>query len=264
MELTRLRTCLEDDFRLLHSAVTAADPAAKVPSCPDWTTTDLADHVTEVYLHKTECMRLGAEPDPWPPENPDPAPDRDPVAALADSYAGLLAEFDARDPADHAGSWYKPGQNVAFWIRRMAQETVVHRVDAELAAGLEPAEIPEDLAVDGIEEILVTFVAYSSVTWLEYFADLLTAPDVRPLHLSTAGHTWSVRATTAGVLVEQLPSATTLTSSAQPATPAATVAGTPQNLFLWLWNRADDTTVDQDGDPALLAQFRALRVTSTQ
>jgi hypothetical protein len=32
----------------------------------------------------------------------------------------------SRDPA---GSWYTPDQTVGFWIRRMAQETVIHRID---------------------------------------------------------------------------------------------------------------------------------------
>ena len=44
----------------------------------------------------------------------------------------------------------------------MAQETVIHRVDAELAAGEPIAPIPDDLAVDGIDEVLERFLAYGS------------------------------------------------------------------------------------------------------
>jgi hypothetical protein len=40
----------------------------------------------------------------------------------------------------------------------MAQETVIHRVDAELAAGAPVAVIPGDLAADGIDELLAAFV----------------------------------------------------------------------------------------------------------
>ena len=268
MELTRLRTCLEDDYRLLHATISKADPAARVPPCPDWTVTDLADHVAEVYRHKTACIQLGVEPDPWPVQDDnadpdldststsDPAPD--PIAALDQAYTGLLAQFDAHQPDDHAGSWYEPGQSVAFWIRRMAQETVIHRVDAELAAGPAPTAIPEDLAVDGIDEILNVFVAYSSVAWLDDFASLLTTPDQRPLVLAAGDHAWSVMATKAGVLVEQIPAGTT------PEATGATVTGTAQNLLLWLWNRADDTVVSLSGDPGLLTQFHGLRVIATQ
>ena len=254
MEFTRLRTCLDDEFRLLRSVITGTDPKAPVPSCPDWNVTDLAGHVTEVYLHKTECIRHGAEPEPWPPETFGP----DPLAALDEAYAALTAEFDAHDPGDHAGSWYASGESVGFWIRRMAQETAIHRVDAELAAGLPVTPIAEDLAVDGVDEILVVFIAYTSVAWLEYFAELLDTPDEHPVFLATGDHTWSARATKQGVMVAEVPAGTT------PRGPGATVRGSAHDLLLWLWNRAGDEAVCLDGDPELLAQFRGLRVIATQ
>ena len=49
-----------------------------------------------------------------------------------------------------------------FWIRRMAQETVIHRVDAELALGEPFAPIPDDLALDGIDEVLERFLAFGT------------------------------------------------------------------------------------------------------
>ena len=55
----------------------------------------------------------------------------------------------------------------------MAQETVIHRLDAELALGAPIAPIPEDLAVDGIDEVLKLFVGYGSHAWLEDFQPLL-------------------------------------------------------------------------------------------
>ena len=42
----------------------------------------------------------------------------------------------------------------------MAQETVIHRIDAELGADVPIAPIPDDLAIDGIDELLKVFVAY--------------------------------------------------------------------------------------------------------
>ena len=41
----------------------------------------------------------------------------------------------------------------SFWGRRMAHETAVHRADAELATGREPAFAP-DIAADAIDEWL--------------------------------------------------------------------------------------------------------------
>ena len=85
------------------------------------------------------------------------------MALLDRAYAALTAEFAARSPESPAFTWYGPDQTVGFWIRRMAQETVIHRVDAELGAGVASiAPIPADLAHDGIDEFLVAFVEYGT------------------------------------------------------------------------------------------------------
>ena len=41
---------------------------APVPSCPGWTVDDVVRHVAMVYAHKVEVLKLGARPDPWPPD----------------------------------------------------------------------------------------------------------------------------------------------------------------------------------------------------
>ena len=67
MENKRLRECLASDFARLREVVVSAPSSAAVPTCPDWTMADLASHVADVYLHKTECIKQGVEPEPWPP-----------------------------------------------------------------------------------------------------------------------------------------------------------------------------------------------------
>jgi len=62
------------------------------------------------------------------------------------AYAALTSKFAARRPEEQACTWYSHDQRVGFWIRRMAKETVIHRVDAELADGEPLAAIPADLA----------------------------------------------------------------------------------------------------------------------
>ena len=69
----------------------------------------------------------------------------------------------------------------------MAQETVIHRIDAELALGSTVAPVPADLAVDGIDEVLVVFLAYASALWCEDFGDDLAEADERPVLVSTGG-----------------------------------------------------------------------------
>jgi uncharacterized protein (TIGR03083 family) len=223
-----------------------------VPTCPDWDVRALADHVATVYLHKAECIRLNAFPDPWPPETINP----DPVAALDETYAALLAQFEAHAPADQAATWYDPDQTVGFWIRRMAQETVIHRVDAELAAGLPVSPIRPDLAVDGIDEVLTIFVGWGTTTWPQELGNLLDAPDERELSISTDQRAWMTTTTGSGVRITP--------ARQTPSTAAAAVSGEPEPLLLWLWNRADDSAVRLSGAETLHEQFRRIRAMATE
>jgi len=252
----RLRARLEEDFRLLRAAIAASDHEERVPSCPEWTADRLAHHVAQTYLHKVECIRLGAFPEDWPPADLNP----DPVGVLDDGFAALTAAFDAHRPQDAAATWHGPDQTVGFWIRRMCQETVVHRVDAEQVAGIELAPIPQDIALDGIDEFLELFIGYLSGDWPEHFADVLEHADPRPVMIAGGGRSWSLEAQPGGVTVRSL----LAVAAADVSERTTLVEGEPAELLLWLWGRVGDRSVRQVGDPALLEQLLALRKKATQ
>ena len=242
MEFARFRECLAADYGRMRDVVAGGDLKRPVPSCPDWDAAELVRHTAAVYLHKTIGMREGGEPDSWPPPGID---DEEPVALLDRAYSELNAEFDAREPGEKTGTWYAPDQTVGFWIRRMAQETVIHRVDAEQAMGEPAAPIPDDLAVDGIDEILVCFLSFATTSYNTYFEDLKAA-DGRAVRVSANGAGWNARIATDGVHISRDGDA------------AATVSGAPADVLLWLWGRAGDDAVAWDGDSALIKQIRAL------
>lgn len=252
MDNGRYLSCLDADF-IRFRQVVVRDPAAPVPSCPEWTVDDLTRHVGMVYLHKVASMRAAATLPPgeemaWPP----PGVDDEPTLALLDrAYAELTAEFASRKPDEPAASWYEPDRSVAFWIRRMAQETVIHRVDAELALREPVAQIPDDLAVDGIDEILERFLAWPSRVWLDDFAADLPAEPARVL-VRTGGHRWQLRLAPDGVWLEE-PGAEV----------DATISGEATPLLLWLWRRSAEG-VDRDGDHALVERLRTVLKTATQ
>jgi len=247
MEYPRLLSCLDADFTRLRQ-VAARDLTAQVPNCPEWTVDGLVRHVATVYLHKTECIRQQKLPDPWPPDvSGEPA-----LALLDRAYAELLAQFSAHKPEEPANTWYVPEQTVGFWIRRMAQETVIHRVDAEQALGEPLAEIPDDLAVDGADEVLVRFLSYQSVVWPEYMAGALPATALPPLLVRAGEHAWTVRVNPEEVLVSP-PSDQV----------GATISGAPAPMLLWLWRRVDDG-VERSGDPAVIDKVYELLKTATQ
>jgi uncharacterized protein (TIGR03083 family) len=240
-----LRCLAADEARLREAAV---DLTAQVPTCPGWTVDDLVRHVAMVYLHKIECIRTGKEPEQWPPDTSG-----EPAMALLDrAYAALVAEFAARADDEPAASWYEPDQTVGFWIRRMAQETVIHRVDAELAAGLPIAPISADLAADGIDEVLVAFLAYETRTWPDDFPHL-TGGDLSVL-VGAGGARWLVRLDEGALTVDTDPAGQA----------ASQVSGDPSAVLRWLWRRADDSAVRVDGDLAEVERLRALMAEATQ
>src|SRR5262249_40212627 len=202
-------------------AVVPPDPGAGVPTGRDWPVAPLPRHVGEVYLHKTLAMREGAEPEPWPPAE---LAAEEPLALLDRAYAGLRAEFASRKPTDPAGSWYPPDQTVGFWIRRMAQETVIHRIDAELGTGQPVAPVPADLAVDGIDELLKVFVAYSVAEWAGYFTEILAG---------SPGRTFAVRADGAAWRVETGPGLFAVAAGAGDEAPPRTPSGPPAAVLRW-------------------------------
>lgn len=250
MESQRLRDCLDADFRRLREVAGGTDLGAAVPSCPGWIMTDLLRHVGAVYLHKVECMRLGHGPDPWPPAGLNDEP---PLELADRAYAALTGEFAARRPDEYAYTWYGPDQSVGFWIRRMAQETVIHRIDAELAAGGQAAAIPIDLATDGIGELLVVFVQYGTTNWPEEFAELLAPAGGRTVSVVTPERSWLLRLATTGVRVD----------GSGAVSPSATVEGPAPEVLLWLWSRGGKGAATT-GDQEAIGLLRKVLVESTQ
>jgi uncharacterized protein (TIGR03083 family) len=248
MDQRRYLHLLELDYARMRETATR-DLAAPVPSCPKWTTADLLKHVGDTFLHKVETMRRGTWPKPWPPE-PDP---KGLEAYLGRAMAELRSELTSRKPEEQALTWYDPDQTVGFWARRMALETVVHRVDAELAASERIMPIPTDLAVDGIDEILVTFLAFASRQWPEDFGDALASADGRAVSIVAGASSWLVRLAASGVEV------------ARDDSPGeASISGAPQDVLLWLWRRTDNAALTIDGDPELVKRLRDLLKEATQ
>jgi uncharacterized protein (TIGR03083 family) len=254
MEYSRFLDCLAVDYARMR-AVAPIDLSAAVPTCPGWTVADLTRHVGQVYLHKTAAMREGAEPDPWPPQE---LASEEPLALLDRAYAGLLDEFAAHKPEDPAGSWYTPDQTVGFWIRRMAQETVIHRIDAELGTAQPVAPVPTDLAVDGIDELLNVFVAYSVAKWGSYFTDILAGSPGRTYTMRTEGAVWRGRTGPGLFVVED--------GAGDDATDV-TVSGPPMAVLRWVWNRegaGEPSSVTVHGAPEAVEELRRCIVSATQ
>ncbi|MER6163223.1 maleylpyruvate isomerase family mycothiol-dependent enzyme [Streptomyces violaceorubidus] len=149
---------LDREGALLTAAAEAAGGDAEVPTCPGWRVRDLVRHTGTVHRWATAFVAEGST-------GPRPAadlPDLDGAPLLTWFREGHRRLVDTlADAAPDVRCWhFMPAPSpLAFWARRQAHETTVHRIDAESARGGEPTGTRVDFAVDGIDELLCAFHA---------------------------------------------------------------------------------------------------------
>jgi uncharacterized protein (TIGR03083 family) len=220
----------------LRAAAVAAGPRAEVPTCPGWTVDSLVSHIARV--HDRVVLALDADPAGDPPRPSRPPEDWDTLLTHWDERVDtMLAELARRGP--DAPAWAFGGHSgAAFWARRQAHETAIHRLDAEHAAhgdAVPHLVFTPELAADGVDEVLTVMVTGHPAT---------VAGTVL-VHAADAGRAWLV----------------TLTEGERPEiTPAteidtdAAVVGTADAVYRALWKRPSTAVVT--GDPALVAALR--------
>ncbi|XVQ15551.1 maleylpyruvate isomerase family mycothiol-dependent enzyme [Spirillospora sp. CA-255316] len=133
-----------------------ADMTARVPTRPDWNLGQLLRHLGGVHRWAEELVRAraaGTRPDE---QIKDVSAHTHEDAAVLDDWlaegAARLAETLA-EAGPGAEVWAPlPGvASPAFWARRMAFETALHRADAALVTGT-AYTLDEDLALDVVDE----------------------------------------------------------------------------------------------------------------
>lgn len=150
--LDRVRT----NVGLFVDAARMAGVDAPVPTCPEWTVADLARHQGRVFHWMCFLLETKAQEYQSPKELEAVAAQEEPFGWLESGAEKALALFTDADPDTPVWNWIDGGPAPArFWYRRMAHETIIHRVDAESAAGRPPTPVePAELASDGIDEFL--------------------------------------------------------------------------------------------------------------
>ncbi|MFR9796888.1 maleylpyruvate isomerase family mycothiol-dependent enzyme [Streptomyces sp. MS06] len=237
METAEFLEILDQEGRSLAAAAEAAGTGAKVPTCPQWQVRDLLRHTGAVHRWATAFVAEG-HPSPRPiGEGPD-LDGGDLLTWYRDSHRHLVDTLAAA-PADIAVWTFHPAPSpspLAFWTRRQAHETAIHRYDAETARGGSPSPVGIPFAVDGIDELLRGFHARAG--------SRVRTPQPRTLRVRTtdADAVWTVR----------------LSTEAPAATPDATgredaeLSGPAAELYLALWNRTPVPSVSGDATLAEL------------
>jgi hypothetical protein len=127
----------------------------------------------------------------------------------------------------------------------MAQETAVHRADVQSAFGV-GTPIDAELAVDGIDEVLVMMLAGD-------WSDEPQPGSSGTAMVATDDQAWQVVMAPDQIMVGDVTGE-----------PAVRVTGEPSNLLLWLWGRAPESTIQVAGDVSMARRLRHRLALATQ
>jgi uncharacterized protein (TIGR03083 family) len=165
LEFPDLLRLIDERSAAFRAAIAAApDLDAQVPTCPDWTLRDLAKHIGmgRFAWGATVAAGPGATGKVTPEDVPEMPQDREELVAwLAASAQALLDALEDVDPDRRCWAPWTDSQSPSTCgavARHQVQEIAIHTYDAQLTIGA-PEPLPEDVAVDGVEEFLVTCVA---------------------------------------------------------------------------------------------------------
>ncbi|MFI6321947.1 maleylpyruvate isomerase family mycothiol-dependent enzyme [Nonomuraea sp. NPDC050556] len=220
--------------------ITGADLTTPVPTCPGWTLADLVTHLGQVHRWAEHTVRTHATSRPsFREAAPEPPPGTDLPGWLASGIEPLKATLRAADPDAPVWAW-GADQHVRFWPRRMWHETLIHRTDVEQALGLS-VTIPEDAAVDGIDEFLANLPHARNIA--PRLADLTTDGQTLHLHATDTDGEWLVT----------MPPAYSWTRGHTKADVA--VRGPVAELLLMVYGRRPPETLTTFGDPTLLTTW---------
>jgi uncharacterized protein (TIGR03083 family) len=241
------------------AALAKADPGATVPACPEWDAADLLWHLTEVQLFWAAIVRDRLS-DPAAAEAQKPARPTDPAAALALFDQATTALLDALSAApDDAVIWtWAPEQTAGFVRRWQATEAMIHRIDAEDAAGARTA-LDRGLAADGVGAVL-TYQYGDLPPWGAFDpngpagrVEAVDTIDAWPIRVGRFTGTGPESGT-----VYDMDIARVTDADADAGSPAFTLRGPAAELVTWLFGRGPRDALTVAGDAEAFARFEAI------
>ena len=248
---------LEAESERFGDLLARTDLIQPVPSCPEWTAGDLFWHLTEVqWFWGTIVRERVADPDQIQAERPERPTDLDSLCHLyATVSTGLHDVLASTPPQTPAWTW-ADDKTVGFIRRRQAHEALIHRVDAELAAG-EPTPLDAALASDGVDEALRVMHGGFDEDWMTVTLDgrsaMVEATDTGARWNLVFGHFTGTQPGSGNSYDEDI-----LDVTDQEIQPDATVRGSAADLDCWLWGRLAGDRLERSGDDAVWQRIQAV------
>jgi len=261
---------LRREGELLAAAAERAGMGAAVPSCPDWAVRDLLKHTGYVHRWAAGFITRGLTQPAGAASEAEILSqglgDAELPGWFREGHAALVRALDEAAPDLDCWAFLAAPSPLAFWARRQAHETAVHRADAEQAAAAAtqgaldgPADGSAGLAggpafepafaANGVDELIMGFLARN-----------ISRGGWPGLDGSLAIHAADGADGAADWLVRGGSEAPGVSHGTGPA--GCDVTGPARDLYLTLWNRRPLDGLQVHGDPSILAAFaRALRIT---
>ncbi len=221
---------IERDGETLALAAAAGPLGAGVPGCPDWDVEQLLRHIGDVHRWAGTIVRdrVAAR---LQRDFEGPAGGDELLAWYREGCAALIDALRHSSPEDDFWFWGPAPNALGFWARRQANETAIHRCDAEAARGTIGPLTTTD-AVDAIDE------------WFGLAPRRTSAPDgngrILRVAPTDAGVSWSL------ILGDRLE----LTSDRGRG--HCELRGSASDLYLWAMNRRGTDGIAVTGDTDLL------------
>lgn len=244
LEFPDLLRLIDERATAFRAAIAAAPSLdVQVPTCPEWTLADLAEHLG--VGRRAWAATIAEGPDATAkaaPGGPAAPEDREALLAwLAESTQLMIDALREAGPDRGCWTWWgksQTPQTCGAVARHQLHEVAVHTYDAQLTVG-DAQAVPEEVAIDGIEEFLLTIC-----TTTEAWPHETAAVDYH----ATEGRSWRNWLSEDGSRVARL--------SAPEETPAdASARGTASELVLAVYGRTPLDTLKLDGNTQLFDQL---------
>ncbi|MBL1096741.1 maleylpyruvate isomerase family mycothiol-dependent enzyme [Streptomyces coffeae] len=234
MDISELIDSLNREGHLLADAAAAAGADAPVPTCPEWRVRDLLSHLGRVHRWATRIVTEGVTEPSQATFPPEPQLDGDALLEwFREGHRTLVEALRTADPQLKCFTFLPAPSPLAFWARRQAHETAIHRADAESARGLEPSSVTSAFAADGLDELLAGFHARERSG--------MRTDSPRTLRLRATDHdaVWTVW------LSDGVPR----TERHDDGMADCELSGPVATLYFALWNRLPLSALSTTGDP---------------
>ena len=234
------QTCcdaLEVEVERFALAMNGVNNATPVESCPGWSVLDVAEHLGTVHRWADELVRRRST-DRIPRPALDLREGEVSPAWIRDGGQRLVTTLREANPNDAMWAW-GDDQHVRFWSRRQLHETMVHRMDVDLARDTVP-QSSRDVAVDAIDEFLTNIESASKIS--PALAGIRGTGERLGIRDIESGSAWTISLVEEGFTVRAGADAT-----------SAEIAGPSLDLLLVLCRRwsPDQCGVTLSGDVAL-------------